>query len=286
MEKKVEINNGDEDMRIVTLMENTPGREDVLFEHGLSIYIETNDKKILVDTGATDGFMANAKTLGVDLQEVDMLVLSHGHYDHSGGILTFAKENITAEIWMQRLAGEAYYHKNEEMEKYIGIDIGILDLPQVKLLDGDFKIQEGISVFSGVKGRRLWPSGNLELMVKKEDGFEQDSFQHEQYLVLEEEGKQILISGCAHNGILNILEKYREIYSQEPDIVISGFHMQKKSGYSEADLEMVKEISLELKKTKTKFYTGHCTGEIPFKILKQHMGSQVEYLHSGDEIIC
>ena len=263
-------------MRIVTLMENTPGREDVLFEHGLSIYIETKDKKILVDTGATDGFLTNAKTLGVNLQEVDLLVLSHGHYDHSGGILAFANENPKAEIWMQHLAGEDYYHKNEEMEKYIGIDKRILELSQVKFIDGDVKIQ----------GRRLWPSGNLELMRKTEKGFIQDSFEHEQYLVLEEDGKRVLISGCAHNGILNILDKFRELYGQEPDIVLSGFHMQKKMGYSDEDLEMVKEIAMELKKTKTKYYTGHCTGEIPFEILKKNMGSQVEYLHSGDEIIC
>ncbi len=273
-------------MRIVTLMENTQGREDCLFEHGLSIYIEIKDKKILVDTGATDGFSANAKTLGVNLQEVNMLILSHGHYDHSGGIMAFAEKNPMAAIWMQCLAGEDYYHKNEEMEKYIGIDKRILTLPQVKFIDGDVKIQEDILIFSGVKERRLWPSGNLELMLKTEDGFEQDSFQHEQYLVLKEEGKSVLISGCAHNGILNILEKYRELYGQEPDVVISGFHMQKKKGYSDEDLKMVKEIAMELKKTKTKFYTGHCTGEIPFKILKEHMGEQIEYLHSGDEIVC
>ena len=272
-------------MRIVTLMENTPGREDCLFEHGLSIFIETKKHKLLVDTGATNGFLTNAQTLGVDVQAVDMLVLSHGHYDHSGGILAFAEKNPKAEIWMQRLAGEAYFHKNEEIEKYIGIDVRILELPQIKLLDGDDAIDEEVSVFSGVLGRRLWPSGNLELMVKKEDGFQQDSFQHEQYLVLKEEGKQILISGCAHNGILNILDKYREIYGQEPDVVISGFHMQKKNGYNEEDVKMVKEIALELKKTKTKFYTGHCTGEIPFEILREHMGNQVEYIHSGDEIM-
>ncbi len=273
-------------MRIVTLMENTQGKEEILFEHGLSIYIETGDKKILVDTGASDGFLKNAQKLGVDLSKVDLLVLSHGHYDHAGGILAFAKENSTAEIWMQRLAKEAYYHKNEEMEKYIGIDAKILDLPQVKLIDGDLKIQDGISIFSGVKGRRLWPSGNLELMRKTENGFVQDSFEHEQYLVLEEEGKQVLISGCAHNGILNILDKYKELYEREPDMVISGFHMQKKNGYSNEDLEMIKEIAMELKKTKTRFYTGHCTGDIPFEILKENMGRQVEYLHSGDEIIC
>ena len=72
-----------------------------------------------------------------------------------------------------------------------------------------------------------------------------------------------------HNTILNILEKYREIYGSYPDVVISGFHMEQKSGYAEEDLEVVRKIALELKKTDTKFYTGHCTGEVPYQILKE-----------------
>ena len=123
------------------------------------------------------------------------------------------------------------------------------------------------------------------MKVKKDGKFIQDEFLHEQYLVREENGMRVLVSGCAHNGILNILEKYRELYQDEPDAVISGFHMQKKTGYSEEDLETVREIGAELKKTKTRFYTGHCTGEVPYQILKECMGEQLVCVHSGDEII-
>lgn len=269
-------------MRIINLIENTQGGRECLAEHGLSFYIETKKHKLLVDAGSTNAFLENAGRLGVDLRLVDTMILSHGHYDHAGGILGFVQVNPTAKILMQSHAGGAYYHQNEKMEKHIGIDPQIMELAQVELIEGDKRIDDGIFLFSGVTGRRLWPAGNRELKVKKGNEFVQDEFVHEQYLVLEENGTKVLISGCAHNGILNILEKYREIYGDDPDAVISGFHMQKKSGYTEDDLETIRQIGTELKKMRTLFYTGHCTGEIPYQILKECMGEQLIYVHSGD----
>lgn len=273
-------------MRIINLIENTQGcHEECLFEHGLSFYIETAKHHILVDTGATGAFIENAKMLGVDLNAVDTVVLSHGHYDHAGGILKFAKMNSHARIYMQKLAGAEYYRKDSMQEKYIGIDAGILQFPQVELVDGDNILDEELFLFGKVTGRKLWPKGNLVLKEKREDAFYQDEFLHEQYLVAAENGRRVLISGCAHNGILNILDRYRDIYGTDPDAVVSGFHMMKRDEYTEEDLKMIKETATELKKLDTMFYTGHCTGEIPYQILKEHMGEQLVYVHSGDEII-
>ena len=106
-------------MKIVNLIENTKGNKECLFEHGLSFYVETANHKLLVDTGATSAFMENADNLGVDLSQVDALILSHGHYDHAGGVLSFAKVNPGARILMQQNADGEYYHKNDEIEKYI-----------------------------------------------------------------------------------------------------------------------------------------------------------------------
>ena len=85
-------------MRILNLIEDTPGKEGCLFEHGLSFYVETEKHKLLVDTGATDAFLKNAKVLGVNPQEIDTVILSHGHYDHGGGLLAFADVNDKALI--------------------------------------------------------------------------------------------------------------------------------------------------------------------------------------------
>ena len=108
-------------MRIINLMENTKGAEGCVWEHGLSFYIETKKHKLLADTGASEAFLKNAVVLGIDLRRVDTVILSHGHYDHGGGLAAFAVLNPRAGIWMHRGAGEAYYHKTEQMEKYIGI---------------------------------------------------------------------------------------------------------------------------------------------------------------------
>ncbi len=286
-------------MKIICLMENTAQADNILSEHGFSLYVETTKHKLLIDAGQTDSFAENAKTLGVDLSKVDMAMLSHGHYDHSGGLMRFAQINNTAPIYMQSNAGGEYYHTNDTLEKYIGIDKGILALPQVRLVNGNVRIDAEISVFTGVKGRRHFPSGNYELTVRVEAGkckvddnvslevnyrFIQDDFSHEQYVVIEEDGKRVLISGCAHNGILNILDEFEKIYGCDPDMVISGFHLMKKDGYSDEDVENIKAIAEELSNMDTTFYTGHCTGEEPFDIMKKIMGDKLHYIHSGDEI--
>ena len=103
-------------MKIVNLIENTKGNNNCLAEHGLSFYVETKQHKLLVDTGATNAFIKNAQDLGIDLTMVDMVILSHGHYDHAGGILEFAKTNPKAAIYMQSNAKDAYYHKNGLIE--------------------------------------------------------------------------------------------------------------------------------------------------------------------------
>ncbi len=271
-------------MRIVNLIENTPGTEGCLYEHGLCFYIETKKHKLLVDTGASAAFIENARTLGIDLSKVDIVVLSHGHYDHSGGILPFIVLNPNATIYMQRKATGDFYHKNDDVEKYIGIDKEICSLPQVVWVDGNLQIDEELTIFGNVTGRRLWPQGNLELKELVDGAFVQDDFSHEQYLVINDEDKKILISGCAHNGVLNILEKYYELYRAYPDAMISGFHMQKKTDYTEEDIAVMEKTAKELCKMDTIFYTGHCTGEFPFEVMQKILGKQLIYVHSGDEI--
>lgn len=268
-------------MKIINLIENIQEKQDVLFEHGLSFYIETVGHKLLVDCGQTEAFMENANRLQVDLEKIDTVILSHGHYDHSGGILSFAERNSHAQIYMQKSAVLPYYHKTEEEERYIGIDPAIKELSQVALAEGDIMLDEELSLFSDVKGRALWPKGNLELKKKIGDDFVQDTFDHEQYLVVTEGEKKVLFSGCAHNGILNILSHYHDLYEGYPDAVVSGFHMKKKE-YTAEDDALITETAEKLKEMPTLFYTGHCTGEYAFDKMKKIMGDQLTYVYSGD----
>lgn len=271
-------------MRILNLMEDTKGNNDCIFQHGLSFYIETKKHKILMDTGANGDFIKNAEILGVDLQAVDMVVISHGHYDHTGGLLEFCKINSNAIIYMHTLAGNPYYHVNTQEERYIGIAPEILQLKNLVLIKENMTIDNELSLFTGVTGRRLWPKGNMELKCRNENGeFVQDEFLHEQYLVIQDGDRKWLFSGCAHNGILNIMEHYCQLYGTEPDYVVSGFHMMQKQ-YSEADIAAIQETGQLLKDYNTIFYTGHCTGQTAFTVLKEEMGEQIREIHSGDEV--
>lgn len=265
-------------MKIITLVENTCGNDSCIAEHGLSIYIETERHKLLMDTGQTDALIRNAEAVGVDLSAVDMVVLSHGHYDHSGGIIPFSGLNGTARIIMQRTAAEPHYNG----ERYIGIDKAILNLPNIVMIDGDKRLDDELFLFSGIAGRRCYPQGNNKLSRIKDGEKLPDDFTHEQCLVVTQGGKNWLLSGCAHNGILNILDRYKEIFDGLPDYVISGFHMMKRDGeFTEDEKTVIIQTARELAHTNVVFYSGHCTGIPAFELMKEIMGDRLIALHSG-----
>lgn len=281
---------GKKTVRIVNLIENTEGKAGCISAHGLSFYIESCDRKILMDLGPSEDTLKNAKALGIDLGAVDTVILSHGHYDHSGGILSFAEINDHADIYMQALATGDYYADDgpdagDERFRYIGIDKHIIDLKQVKLIDGDCKISEGIELFTIKNRTHELPFTNKRLLIKTGNEFVRDDFKHEHFTVLTEGDKKVLMGGCAHNGILSIMDAFRSKYGNAPDVVISGFHLMKKTPYREDQVKDIQEIARELVKYPTVFYTCHCTGVEAFDIMKEIMGDKLLYVHSGDEII-
>ncbi len=271
-------------MKIINLIEDTKGCG-CLYEHGLSFYIETEKHKILFDTGASGAFLENAETLGIDLTEVDMVIVSHGHYDHAGGVLEFAKINPRAQIYMQASAGGDYFHPDHRGNRYIGIDKEILQLPQLICLSGEHRIDEELFLFANITGIRFRAKGNLELKKKVGESYVPDRFDHEQCLVIEGEEGNILISGCAHNGILNILDRYHELYETAPVIVISGFHLTQKTPYTDEETAAIRKLAEELRETDTVYYSGHCTGKAAFDRMKEVMGEKLMEIHSGDTLV-
>lgn len=268
-------------MKITCLIENTPGNALCAYEHGLSLYVETSKHRLLFDAGQTDAVIRNAEILGIDLKKADSLFLSHGHYDHSGGIDKFSDINKTALIYAQKSAMLPCYH----FEKYIGVSDKLRNNNNLVLLNGDRRIDSELFLFTGITGRRLFPKGNSELETVADGIRQQDSFSHEQCLVITEKDKNILLCGCAHNGIINILDKYTEIFGGDPYAVISGFHMMKKSEFTEEDIEIIEETARELMKRNTVFYSGHCTGQPAFDIMKNIMGDRLHAVHSGSTVL-
>ena len=276
-------------MRIVNLIENTEGHEGCVYAHGLSFYAETSKHKILLDLGPSEETLRNAEKLGIDLSEIDTVILSHGHYDHSGGIMPFAGLNPDAAVYMQASADADYFSDGGEKAggeryRYIGIDKAISELPQVVKLKGDHRIDDELELFTIKKRSHALPFTNKRLLIKENGGFVNDDFAHEQYLVIRDGDRRILISGCAHNGILSILDAFKDKYGTAPDAVISGFHLMKKTKYTDEELREIIDISKELKKYPTQFFTCHCTGMPAYRIMKLTMGEKLQYVHTGEEV--
>ena len=275
-------------MRIINLVENEPGSSGREAAHGLSFYVETEKHKLLFDTSPSEVVIRNAQKLGVNLTAVDTVILSHGHYDHSGGILPFVELNPKAKIFIQHNAGAEYYAFDGEEKgyRYIGIDKKILSMPQVQLLKGDTKIDDELQLFTVDNRAFPLPSTNKRLRELCGGQYIQDEFNHEQNLLLTTDGKKILFCGCAHNGILNVMETLQRKFASDslPDLVIGGFHLMKRTEFSETDNAEITEIANHLKKYKSHFATCHCTGLPVFNQMKEIMGEQLSYVYSGDEV--
>ena len=223
-------------MKIRVLMENTASAPEFLCEHGLSLWIEREDCRLLFDMGQSDKFAENAEKLGIDLGKADLAVLSHGHYDHGGGLKRFLELNQKAPVYLNRYAFEPHF--NSLSGKEIGLDpalrdSGTADIPgsaRGPLGKHGAVSQHGIS--AGVVP--MDPSG---LTTLREGKWIPEDFRHEQYLLLREKGKRILISGCSHTGIVNLMEWLK------PDVLIGGFHLKRldPEGEGKAALEQLAE---------------------------------------------
>lgn len=261
-------------MKIISLMENTASHPDLHAEHGLSLYIETDAHKILFDAGQTDLFAENAEKLGVDLRAVDIAFLSHGHYDHSGGLMRFLELNDHAPLYMNERAFSDCWHGEDH---YIGIDPGLKASGRIRLTGDALCIDGELSLMTCSDKQRVFPLSGAGLTVRQPDGtFQQDEFLHEQYLSIKEKGRHVLISGCSHKGILNIMSWLK------PDVLIGGFHFMKADPVQQRDELLASADSLC--RYDTVYYTCHCTGEAQFSVLKERMGDKLHYLRAGDRL--
>ena len=254
-------------MKITVLTENTT-RKNLPVEHGLSLYIETNGHTVLFDTGQTPLFAENAKTLGVDLSRVDIAVLSHGHYDHGGGLAAFLDINRKAPVYLDRHAFEEHYNG----ERYIGLDKALIGSPRFVFTSGITKIADGLTLYDCAEREKLVDLGSFGLNMKQDGRLVPDDFRHEHYLLVEENGKRILISGCSHRGIINIAEWFK------PDVLVGGFHFNK--------LPLDKTLrgcAERLDALGTVYYTCHCTGTAQYEYMKRYM-KNLNYISTGDVV--
>jgi 7,8-dihydropterin-6-yl-methyl-4-(beta-D-ribofuranosyl)aminobenzene 5'-phosphate synthase len=272
-------------MRITALAENISHVENLGSEHGLSLYIETEKHKLLFDTGQSSLFAENAVKLGVDLSLVDLCVISHGHYDHGGGLRTFFKVNNNSPVYANIKAfGEYYANRPDAPKEYIGLDKTLPFVERFVFTGGYLAVEDGLEIFSTVTGQTLQPAGNSDLFEKIGDSFVSDSFAHEQNLIITENGKTVLIAGCAHKGIINIVESFHDLKGHYPDYVVGGFHLYNRASNGSEDEDTINAIGRYLLLTGSKYYTCHCTGMAAYNSLKTVMTDKIDYLSTGNQI--
>lgn len=248
------------EIRITTLSENT-ATIGFLAEWGLSILVEADGHKILFDTGAGIAAVYNAQLLGIDLSTIDRIALSHGHYDHTGGlrdILRIAgqKEVIGhPDIWQKK-----YRHRPGEEELYRGIPFAREEL---ETLSGSFilskepvKLSTYIMTSGEVPMVTDYEEVDSDLYVKDDKGTRHDSLADDLALIIDTEFGLVVILGCAHRGIVNTLRRAQELTGKELIYAaIGGTHLHQASEERLAKtVAALKEMGVQ------RLGVSHCTG--------------------------
>lgn len=277
-------------LTIKFLSENKTGNPGFLAEHGLSIYIETPEMKLLFDTGAGDVLFRNADKLEVDLESVDAVVLSHGHYDHTQGVPAFCEVNHKARIYVHQKAFERVYgiEKGKLEEEHCGIQWTISQFDDIRsrlTLTKDRKdLTENIVISGTIPDQEGYPPTE-KFYIKEENGnLKVDSMEHEQLLIIrdrDEERKRkgiYVFSGCSHKGVVPCLRYAKELFPGERILgFIGGMHLYNASKeLREKVLNQVVQEEMDI------IIPVHCTGMNAICELKQLVGEKCAIAGTGD----
>jgi 7,8-dihydropterin-6-yl-methyl-4-(beta-D-ribofuranosyl)aminobenzene 5'-phosphate synthase len=266
-------------MKITVLVEDTSSFKEYEKERGLSFYIATENHKILFDCGLGSKFSKNADKMAIDLSSVDIAFISHGHLDHGRGLYDFIRVNKSAPIYIQTTTFGRYYGKKNDKLYYAGLNQKLLTNPRLTFINGSTKIDNELQIISKVP-----PIKEIKnLFMKVNANYLPDTFEHEQSLVISENNKQVLISGCSHCGIDRILSKAIEICGKI-DFVLGGFHLIQYDFDRIDDLVEIDTLAKNLMARDSMYYTCHCTSTRGYSYLKSSMGDRLGYLSTGNTI--
>ena len=262
-------------MKITTLIENLVYDSNLTAEHGFSILIEKDGKKILFDTGQSGSFINNAQILEINISEIDIVVISHGHYDHTGGLQEFIKYNKTANIYLKE---QCFYEKYKSKEKYIGIPFN------KNILENRLVFVKNITEI--IKNVFIIPQINIyykddthykNMLIKNNNNFVQDDFTDEQFLVIKNKDSLIIISGCSHNGITNIIQTAIDYFKMPVELVLGGFHFK-----NENENKIIHSIDVLNKFNIKQIGVSHCTGIEQYFLLKNKLNASIFYNYTGN----
>jgi cysteine desulfurase len=273
-------------MKVTVLVENE-ARGSLAAEHGLSLWIEYRGGRYLLDTGASDLFLANADKLNIPVSRADAVFISHAHNDHAGGLPAFFARNGKAKVWLRAESRASLLKVDENGAEEIGLPEGILDRFQDRfvLAEGDAYPAPGLCLTPN-DSNRFSAVRDPKLMERCGDSLIPDRFLHEQSLLAEaDDGTLVLFNSCSHTGIVSITENVLSKFpGRKVRAVVGGFHMMGKTGTDSMNSapEEVKQVAARLADLGVEeIYTGHCTGLPAFSVLKDCPAPKVYYLETG-----
>lgn len=281
-------------MEIISLIDNirSPEHPELAIEHGISIAILLDDgQSILFDSGQSEAFLHNARLLNVDIAHLDAAVFSHHHYDHCGGIPVFMRENATSPLYLRPIPdGRCVSWTEGRPLKNAGIKTEIFSQhPQrFNFVHHFTEILPSVFIITEISRQHPLPKGNDRLFLEKEGKRWPDPFEHELILVIKANEGLVVFSGCSHRGILNILDSVVQNFPGIPiELLVGGFHLIDSSANNTlaGSPDEIRNLGKALLDYPVKqYYTGHCTGQKAFRLLKPVMGERLKYFAAGCRI--
>ena len=265
-------------LKMTVLIDNIAA-EPLVCEWGLSILIEADNRKILLDTGADGQFLQNAGLLGENLAEVDIGVLSHAHSDHADGLVAFFACNDHADFLLREGCRENCFGITDGTLEYIGIRKGLMDryAHRIRFVSGLHEIADGIWLLPHRAGDYSAVAERNGLFIMDNGSCRPDDFAHEQSLVIETEKGLAVFNSCSHTGMDNILAEVRDMLGEKRIYAyVGGLHLYKMTDEELSVLcDEIRASGIE------QILTGHCTGEHAFAFLRQRLDGQIRLFSSG-----
>ncbi len=267
-------------MEITVLIDNEKNELAYRSEHGLSMLIEFNGATILFDTGKSDAFIQNANLLGKDLTKVDFVVLSHSHYDHTGGLEDFLILNKTAKVILKKDILRERWSVSHGYNRRIGFPLR----KRFEHLNGRFhfiedteEIVPGLFVIPKIQKPEGYTFTDSYLFVQEQNNLVADTFDDELFIAAVQDHKLVVFTGCAHNGVENMIKTaIYHTHIHEIEFVIGGTHLNRASD------QQIQSTARELRKyTIKRAAFNHCSGKRAISVLNRELDGQIEYGFAG-----